>query len=762
MSLATTLPVRRAFRRLARLSVVSAVLAAAVACTGANEQADDSEDSALAVGEWKSLWENVSRTARFFDGQWTNWYRHGRAVGIVKLGLIRMKSEKTLLHSAYPGNEKDGYQTGYHTWSCGEETKLARTYDGSCNAPENPGEGAAGTRFSHNVAPVQINAALDASLSKILGKDVNTASPDERSQAFEKYVMTPNPRDVSMKLLARRRDSNNKPVFIPFEATNLLGTTWVQFVIHDWYSHGDPTPNKVWSVPLSANDPLRAHVATLELPGTGSDTIRSEDQGLGLRWAAQNEVTHWFDGSQIYGSDPTTGASVREMRDGLMKVSSDGILPTGDKGVEVSGVTRNWWLGVSLLHGLFALEHNSVAKMLKSTYAEDPRTHRPWTDETLFQTARLITTALIAKIHVREFTLALTDHPTVDVADRANWNGLLNESMRARTGLKRQVQQLVDEFPIGGHPFSAIMFGEVGNNPYKAGVPQAMTEEFASTYRMHPVLPEELPILDATSGAVQRVVPLKDMRMGAAATLKRDVGVPNLFASFGVPPSGALRLHNFPAFLQDVDVYLYKDKVQLFDHLDVGTLEIIRDRERGLPRFNKLRELIGLKPFTTFEEFASPEDARDLREVYDSVDDVDIMTGIYAEKRHPAHPDNEDFDRPQRHFIYSETSFQLFMLMSSRRLSTDRFFTSSYGPDVYTQAGLDWIDCAGSCENGATAHEAMKRVLLRHFPNLASSGLQNVENAFRRWAPGGEPAEDRRNAREMIQPVAERPADRAP
>jgi hypothetical protein len=745
--------------RVLRLGIAPALLATAVACSGSNESTDDDDSEALVGGEWQSLWEKVSRTAHLYDGKWTNWYRHGRAVGIVKLGLMRMELEKKNLFSAYPKDEKGVVRTGYRDWTCGPETKHARTYDGSCNAPENPGEGAATTRFSRNIGFAQGNAVIDESLSKILGKDVNSATTDERNRAWNQYVMSPNPRDVSMKLLARRNEGG-KPAFIPFESMNMIGASWIQFVIHDWYSHGDPTPDRVWSVPLGATDPLRAHVNTLELPGSSFDALHPEDAALGIRLATNNEVTHWFDGSQIYGSDVATGRAIRELRDGLLKVSSEGYLPTDAKGIELAGVNRNWWMGLGLVHTVFALEHNAIARMLKATYEVDPRTKQPWTDETLFQTARLINAAQIAKIHIRDFLVAMTDHPTLESAGIANYYGVLNHELRTKSGVAQKAKQVLDKVPFGGHELSSILFGILGNNPYKAGVPQAMTEEFAATYRMHPVLPEEIPILDAQTGAVNSVVPLRDMRASGVATMKRDIGTPNLLASFGTQASGALVLHNFPGFLQDIDVYLYKDHVQLFDHLDVGALEIIRDRERGIPRYNKLRELIGLKPFATFEEFASPEDARDLREVYASVDDVDLLTGLYAEKRHPSHPDEQDPDRATRRLLYTETSFSLFLNMSSRRLLTDRFFTSEYTPDTYTQAGLDWVDCAGSCGEGPAQHDAMKRILLRHFPSLASSGLRHVRNAFRRWAPGAEPADLEKG--ESIEPVAEKPADQNP
>ena len=43
-------------------------------------------------------------------------------------------------------------------------------------------------------------------------------------------------------------------------------------------------------------------------------------------------------------------------------------------------------------------------------------------------------------------------------------------------------------------------------------------------------------------------------------------------------------------------------------------------------------------------------------------------------------------------FGFSDTAFRVFILMASRRLKSDRFFTRDYNAETYTQAGLDWID----------------------------------------------------------------------
>jgi hypothetical protein len=69
--------------------------------------------------------------------------------------------------------------------------------------------------------------------------------------------------------------------------------------------------------------------------------------------------------------------------------------------------------------------------------------------------------------------------------------------------------------------------------------------------------------------------------------------------------------------------------------------------------------------------------------------------------------------------------FQIFILNATRRLQADRFFTDCYNEETYTKEGLDWIDDVD-----------FKTVLLRHYPELAKTGLANIKNAFEPWDDG--------------------------
>src|SRR5207249_1344763 len=76
---------------------------------------------------------------------------------------------------------------------------------------------------------------------------------------------------------------------------------------------------------------------------------------------------------------------------------------------------------------LFTLEHNAICDRLKAEYPS-------WSDDDLFDHARLVNAALMAKIHTVEWTPAIIAHPTMKVAMHANWWGLAGEQIYKALG----------------------------------------------------------------------------------------------------------------------------------------------------------------------------------------------------------------------------------------------------------------------------------------------------------------------------------------
>jgi hypothetical protein len=196
---------------------------------------------------------------------------------------------------------------------------------------------------------------------------------------------------------------------------------------------------------------------------------------------------------------------------------------------------------------------------------------------------------------------------------------------------------------------------------------------------------------------------LPEMSGQRGRQIVKRFNLPDLFYSLGIANPGAIRLHNFPRHLQN----FVKDSGERFD---LATIDILRDRERGLPRYNAFRRMVHKAPFETFEEMTdNPQWAQEMRHVYNNdVEQVDLMVGLMAEPL----PEGMGF---------SDTAFRIFLLMASRRLKSDRFLSKDYRPEVYTKEGIDWVE-----------GNSMITVLKRHFPELAPA-LKDKESAFHPW-----------------------------
>jgi peroxidase len=67
-----------------------------------------------------------------------------------------------------------------------------------------------------------------------------------------------------------------------------------------------------------------------------------------------NTVSSWLDASNIYGTDQKTADSLREFKNGKLKVSQDDFLPKTEKGEFISGDRRvNENVLLTVVHTIF-------------------------------------------------------------------------------------------------------------------------------------------------------------------------------------------------------------------------------------------------------------------------------------------------------------------------------------------------------------------------------------------------------------------------
>ena len=605
----------------------------------------------------------IGGLAGYRDEVWTNWYRRPYFIGILTLAYMREQLNRKNLKSTYPPGALIGFQPEEQSPPPG--VRYFRTPDGSWNNLADPKEGAAGTRFPRNVA--------------------NTAIRPETGDT----LMTPNPRALSRMFLARGDEMKEVPFL------NLLAASWINFQNHDWVHHGEPLRNDVHEIPLAEDDPARKKrwQTKMFVGKTQADPTRMSDAET-TPITFINEVTHWWDGSQIYGSDQETLDKLRTGAEGKLRLDDAGNLTLDDKGIEVTGFTRNWWVGLTMLHTLFTREHNAICDRLKGTYPD-------WDDARLFNVARLINAAVMAKIHTVEWTPAILPNRGLDSGLNANWYGLFT-TYRAPEKRKTVADINVRNPEMGG---------VVGNPINKHGQPYGLTEEFVEVYRLHSLLPETIGIRSARNPETVEDVPFVETRQAGSAKLTARTSMTDLFYSFGVQHPGQLALNNYPSFMRELSI----PGNPLFD---MGAVDILRARERGVPRYNEFRRQLGLNPIREFGELTDDvEQVRKLKEVYGDqpgdVEKLDLLIGTLAEGHRPTG------------FGFGETLFQIFILNATRRLQADRFYTDDYNEQTYTREGLEWID-----------HSDFKTVILRHYPELAGTGLGNVKNAFEPWDTG--------------------------
>ena len=767
-------------------------------------------------------------------------------------------------HDGLTTDQVDGSQ------QCKGHSIRFRDLNGYCNDIHNPLMGSTYQPFARNV---QFEAATFTDL------DGQKQSPETRNRHADRLsLLQPNPQLISRTLFSRDqtrsvncnegRGSATGLSTCDYEKANsfnVLAAFWIQFMTHDWFSHAREGRNAPSMMSMGCTEELQKAIKCRPEDQIGEALIdRTDpgtfDNGKSFKKAQRrtlNRVTAWWDASQIYGYDETSRKRVK--RDGaklLMHpigqepsdpkakaIWKQGYLPALEasdrdhmnplwEGQEATAFPDNWSIGLSFFHNVFAREHNKFVDYFRSQDPKDdsgirtpekpkPEDVLPYgkvTDEELFEIARLVVSAEIAKIHTTEWTTQLLYDEALHRGMNANWSGLFDryplvsdavESLMGR--MKRSGDLAAANLKYSAFAGGPGIFGmrneirdcwhivfcpntyeypkpeDINGGTHHFGSPFNFPEEFITVYRLHPMVPDliEYRKFDQPDHIAEAIPVVETFRKKATTTM-HDKGLANLALSMGRQRLGRLTLLNHPQFLQNLRID------EAGHQIDVAALDIMRDRERGIPRFNEFRRQYGLRTLTSFDDFideslldAAKKDPAKQKELDRQTDLVKKMRAVYgrhkcdkakvittAQKRRIATPEGvrwepiddclghpnatevdnvEDLDtvvgwlaepvRPHG-FAISETQFQVFILNASRRLFSDRFFTSSFTEQFYSKVGVEWVMNNGpedQCvvSNWLLFHKVdpspLKCVLRRTIPELEPE-LAHVVNAFDPWA----------------------------
>ncbi len=370
---------------------------------------------------------------------------------------------------------------------------------------------------------------------------------------------------------------------------------WGQFLDHELTL--TPT-DTIESVPIKL--PEDEVIFTEDIPFTRSEFRK----GFGFQNSARQQInlnTSWIDGSVVYGSDAKRARWLRTLNRGKMKTSSGNLLPYNTINGEMTGAidptapsmkndnngtTKTFVAGdvraaenpvLISLHTLFVREHNRICDRLLREGQRD--------DEQIYQMARKEVGGLIQAITYQEFL------PALGIALR---------------------------------PFSG----------YRADIRPDITNTFATAaYRLgHTMVSDDVLLIDKDCNEVGP----------GEMDLVSVFWNPQLVADYGIDVflKGSASHEQYQTDTKINDVlrnFLFgnpNDPVRF--GIDLGSLNIQRGRDHGLPDYNSARRFYTGRPAFRFSDITSTDTvATALKNLYGSVNNIDLWIGILSEDHLP-------------------------------------------------------------------------------------------------------------------------------
>jgi peroxidase len=441
-------------------------------------------------------------------------------------------------HTTVPGGTASG--DVIRDASLGFDDVIVYSIEGSGNDPSDPTLGAAGT-------------------------DEVRLAPANFADAAGTPVGGPNPRVISNTIFANDTNANDPG------GRSAYMYAFGQFIDHDIDLNMDQTAasdgSNTLSMTVPADDPSLP-------PGSLISIVRGQvDPANG---AAVNSVTQYLDLSQVYGSDPTVAASLRNA-DGTLKTSAGDNLPIADGQFVGGDVRAAENPDLTSLDVLFVREHNRWVAQL---HAADPRL----SGDQLYDMARAATIAEYQNIVYSEFLPSL----------------LGPNALTPYQGYNPNVSpQIFEEFSTAAYRFGHSIISPTETKIANDGTVLEQQDLIAASA-------ESTGAFSTNGGADALLRNLaQDYSQEEGATINSD-----LRNMLNANPPG--------------------------DEGDLAAIDILRERDLGIATLNQTRTALGLPAYTSFSQITSdPTLANELQQVYGTVDQVDLFVGGLAEDPAP-------------------------------------------------------------------------------------------------------------------------------
>ncbi|XP_071089469.1 salivary peroxidase/catechol oxidase-like [Haliotis cracherodii] len=509
-------------------------------------------------------------TATMTRGRWT----------LFAILITAVASKKSILPTVYDAESAgqiassprtdSGHTSGLVKRQTCEASRF-RTIDGVCNNMNNPLWGSVNRNF-RRVLPAVYNDANGT-------PRLNTASG----------VPLPTARTVSNNVHFELNRTSNR--------LSVMAMQWGQFLDHDLTGTPVTTNNgdkieccnvleDATTDPSNPCFPISLPFRDANFPTKDCmNFVRSEPAEVapGAPREQKNSLTSFIDGSQIYGASTVETAKLIDLTGGLLKVTSDNLLPAGEGTAcaldpndtadycFLAGDSRvNVFPGLSALHTLFVREHNRIATTLASLQPS-------WSHETLFNEARKIVGAQLQVITYNQWL------PEIIGRDAMTSHGL--------TSGDYSYDQTVDPSLANVFSTASFRFG-------------------------HTMIPKTMRFENDDVSLTKMYNRPSYVRKNINSIFEGLLGGAN----------------------ERVDAW-YADEMRnhLFETtaesgLDIVSLNIQRGRDHGLPAYNAWRHYCQL-PNVTYptNNVFSGRAGRDIERTYTSPDDIDLYTGGVSE-----------------------------------------------------------------------------------------------------------------------------------